>query len=55
MTIAAAEPKPVASASTPYERPNRIGLGASGNAARMPSRIRGEVFGVSATGAKLLT
>jgi hypothetical protein len=44
----------VACASTPYERPNRIGLGASGNAARMPSRIRGEVFAVSATSVKLV-
>jgi len=41
MTTAAALPKPVASARTPYERPKRIGLGASGSAARTPSRIRG--------------
>ena len=46
MTTAAAAPNPVASASTPYESPKRIGLGASGSAARMPSRIRGVVGGL---------
>ncbi len=39
-TTAAALPNPVASASTPYESPKRIGLGASGSAARTPSRMR---------------
>ena len=45
MTTAAAAPNPVASASTPYDSPKRIGLGASGSAARMPSRIRGARVG----------
>ena len=41
MTTAAAAPKPVASASTPYDRPKRIGLGGERQRRAIPSRMRG--------------